>query len=208
MNPTSQVSMDWMAAPISLMPVQWTWDKDAFLKYTEARGIFVSAPAKKIGRSSLGVLQDKANTSCISFPSRKISIQKNKYQTNKTQSSWNTSQHFFSYYGFFSKLDSAHGIKTVSEQLSAIQTINLKVRKAIAHSNGLLGAPCWTLPQRLKCYVIEHHFYKSYAMSCFFKIPEKAIPKKINYSHGEEYRQIDVSGEPKQATSHLSHHYI
>jgi len=75
------------------------------------------------------------------------------------------SQHFLSYYGFFSKLDSVRGIKLISEQLSAIQTINLKVRKAIAHPDGLLGAPSRILPQRLKCYIIERHFsYKSYVM--------------------------------------------
>lgn len=105
--------------------------------------------------------------------------QKYKKQT-KQQPNWNTSRHFLSYYGFFSKLDPASGIKPVPEQAIALQTIPLGVRKAIVHSSGLLGALCWTVPQPLTCCVMEHTIfsYKSYAVSCFFKIPQKATPKK------------------------------
>lgn len=80
MNFTPQVSMEWMAAPSSLTPVQWTWAEDALLRYTETRGIFVAASAKKISRNSLWMLQNKAKTSCFYFTHRKIKIQK----ANKT----------------------------------------------------------------------------------------------------------------------------
>lgn len=45
-------------------------------------------------------------------------------------------------------------------------------------------------------------------MSCFLKISEKAVPNKADYSHGEEYSQINTRGEPKQTMSHLSHHLL
>lgn len=80
MNFTPQVSVEWMAAPSSLTPVQWTWAEDALLRYTETRGIFVAASAKKISRNSLWMLQNKAKTSCFYFTHRKTKIQK----ANKT----------------------------------------------------------------------------------------------------------------------------
>lgn len=111
------------------------------------------------------MLQNMIHTFYISLPCKK------KYETSQ----------FIFYYSFF-KLDPACGFKPISERLSTQQTINLKVRKAIDHSNRLLGALCWMLPWQLALHYWTSLLLKfcmdSYAMSCFLKIQGNDIPKK------------------------------
>lgn len=111
------------------------------------------------------MLQNMVHTFYISLPCMK------KYETSQ----------FIFYYSFF-KLDPACGFKPISERLSTQQTINPKVRKAIDHSNRLLGALCRMLPWQLALHywtsLLLQFCMDSYAMSCFLKIQGNDIPKK------------------------------
>lgn len=144
------------------------------------------------------MLQNMVHTFYISLPCMK------KYETSQ----------FIFYYSFF-KLDPACGFKPISERLSTQQTINPKVRKAIDHSNRLLGALCWMLPWQLALHywtsLLLQFCMDSYAMSCFLKIQGNDIPKKKkkkDYHHRKECNQIDARREPKTAMSHLPHHFL
>lgn len=142
------------------------------------------------------MLQNMVHTFYISLPCKK------KYETSQ----------FIFYYSFF-KLDPACGFKPISERLSTQQTINLKVRKAIDHSNRLLGALCWMLPWQLALHYWSSLLLKfcmdSYAMSCFLKIQGNDIQKKKQTITTERNVIKLMPGEnQRQQMSHLPHRFL